>query len=113
MQLGEQIFNSIYASLPDGRATLSFVDGSFTASSVCSSVSETRFNSEQGLGFVCSTMVKIVKSTAFDTVFPDLRKCVGANVELQKISDSYTRKFKIEQYALLSGVITFMLSDIN
>ena len=113
MQLGEQIFNAIYASIPDGRATLTFTDGSYTSTCVCSSVSESRLNSEEGLGFVPSMMVKIVKSSAFDTAYPDLRKCIGASVELIKFTDSYTKSFKIGQYALLSGVITFMLGDIN
>lgn len=113
MQIGEQIFNAIYASLPDGRAILTFVDGSYSSQCVCSSVSESRLNSEEGLGFVPSMMVKIVKSSAFDTAFPDLRQCIGASVELTKITDNYTKEFKIGQYSLLSGVITLMLGDIN
>jgi hypothetical protein len=113
MQLGEQIFNAIYASIPDGRATLAFSDGSYSSNCVCSSVSELRLNTEEGFGFVPSMMVKIVKTTAFDAVFPDLRKCIGANVELTKIKDNYTKSFKIGKYELLSGVITLMLGDIN
>ena len=113
MQLGEQIFNSAYNALPDGRGTLSFANGSYSCACVCSSVSESRINGEIGLGFVSSFMVKIVKSTAFDTAFDDLRKCVGQNVDLTKTTDSYTKRFKIDSYALLSGVITFTLSDAN
>ena len=113
MQLGEQIFNAIYASLPDGRASLSFVDGSFDCAAVCSSVSETRKNTDYGLGFMSGNQVKIVKSTLFDLAFPEIRAIVGEKVTLTKITDNLTRTFEIKEgYSLLSGVITLTLGDV-
>ena len=113
MQLGEQIFNAIYGSLADGRATLSFVDGSYDCSALCSSVSEIKAADGFGNGFMSSNQVKIVKSTVFDERYPDIRACIGKNVLLTKITDSLTRTFKIESYGVLSGVITFGLGDPN
>jgi len=112
MQLGEQIFNAIYASLPDGRASLSFVDGSFDCAAVCSSVSETRKNTEYGLGFMSGNQVKIVKGALFDSAFPEIRAIVGKSVTMVKMADGLTRNFTIEAYSVLSGVITLTLGDV-
>jgi hypothetical protein len=112
MQLGEQIFNAIYASLPDGRASLSFVDGSFDCAAVCSSVSSLSKATVEGFGFSFTDEITIVKSVSFDAVFPTIEACISKMVEYTKITDNVTKKGEIKGNKILSGALKLYVSEV-